>query len=60
MKPNFPPTHARLANAIAIAATLFSLPAAAAVFDGNTVNLVGSATILGNGNLQLNMALSMR
>ena len=54
MKPNFPPTHARLANAIAIAATLFSLPAAAAVFDGNTVNLVGSATILGNGNLQLN------
>ena len=54
MKPNFPPTHARLTTAIAIAATLFSLPSAATVFDGNEVNLVGSATILGNGNLQLN------
>ena len=73
MKPTHSPTRARLGAAVAVVASVLSLPAtaasalplpaaasalplpaAAAVFDGNAVNLVGSAKLLGNGNLQLN------
>ena len=37
----------------AVASTLFSLPVAAAAFSSYDVNLVGSASVLGNGDLQL-------
>ncbi|WP_028534280.1 lectin-like domain-containing protein [Paludibacterium yongneupense] len=44
----------RLFPALAAAlSALTVLPASATVFGGNSVNLVGSAALLGNGNLQL-------
>lgn len=44
----------RLLFAIAAASVALTIqPAAATVFGGNTMNLVGSATLLGNGALQL-------